>query len=366
MRNYIAVILVAIVGLSMSTVGSPEPAPKDLAEMESGSGRFIIEGGEGRQARTITVHFHKPGSLTPHSPVLMVIPGAGRNGDDYRDAWIQASKEHGVLILSPSYPEKHYPEYWSYNLANMTKSVTLELRLTVDTNPEEWELEQVAKSSRDNKDLRQMAHSNPLMYQLALFEFAGMITDIDGEAKGVTVNRDREAWIYGDFDRIFDKAGAVLGLESAGYDMFGHSAGGQILHRTALFHPDSKANRILASNAGWYTVPDRETAFPYGVRGTGVSNNDLEAAFGTDLIVFLGEKDDADETRGSVRHTPEADAQGMHRLARGRHFFRESRAIAEELSTEFNWKLEVVSGIGHDYRRMSTAAADYLYGGSAD
>lgn len=350
----------------MSTVGSSEPASKDLAEMESGSGRFIIEGGEGRQARTITVHFHKPESFTPRSPVLMVIPGAGRNGDDYRDSWIQASEEHGVLILSPSYPEKHYPEYWSYNLANMTESVTLELRLTVDTNPEDWKLEQISKSSRKNKDLRQIAQSNPIMYQFALFEMAGMIADIDGEAKGVTVNRDREAWIYGDFDRIFGKARAILGLESPAYDMFGHSAGGQILHRTALFQPDSKARRVLASNAGWYTVPDRETAFPYGVQGTGISEKDLEAAFQTDLIVFLGENDDADETRGSVRHTPEADAQGMHRLARGRHFFRESRAIAEELGAEFNWKLEVVPGVGHDYRRMSTAAADYLYEGTGD
>lgn len=29
---------------------------------------------------------------------------------------------------------------------------------------------------------------------------------------------------------------------------------------------------------------------------------------------------------------------------------------------ELRWKLEIVPGIGHDYRRMSEAAAEYLYG----
>lgn len=76
-----------------------------------GAGSFIVAGGEGREDRSIEVHYYRPATLTPASPVLMVLPGAGRNGGDYRDAWKEAAERHGVLILSPSYDETHYPNY---------------------------------------------------------------------------------------------------------------------------------------------------------------------------------------------------------------------------------------------------------------
>jgi hypothetical protein len=36
-------------------------------------------------------------------------------------------------------------------------------------------------------------------------------------------------------------------------------------------------------------------------------------------------------------------------------------STAVELDATINWKLEVVPNVGHDYRRMSEAAAEYLY-----
>src|SRR5690606_30736613 len=123
------------------------------------------------------------------------------------------------------------------------------------------------------------------------------------------------------------------------YDLFGHSAGGQILHRLAIFHPNSSADRILAANAGWYTVPTFEQEFPYGLKGSGMSREKLETAFGTHLVVFLGEEDDADETRGSLRRIPEADLQGNGRLQRGKYFFEKGREAARGLGVAFEWKL---------------------------
>ncbi len=83
---------------------------------------------------------------------------------------------------------------------------------------------------------------------------------------------------------------------------------------------------------------------------------------GTSLVVFLGKEDDEDETRGSVRRTPEADRQGTQRLQRGKYFFREAGEAAEALGVDFEWARVIVPGVGHDYERMSQAAADYLYG----
>ena len=41
------------------------------------------------------------------------------------------------------------------------------------------------------------------------------------------------------------------------------------------------------------------------------------------------------------------------------------RRRAEVLGVPFSWRLEVVDGVGHDYRRMGEAAAEYLYGAEA-
>jgi pimeloyl-ACP methyl ester carboxylesterase len=338
------------------------PAQSGLVEIDAGSGSFLVAGGAGRESRTIEVHYYRPMHLTRESPVMMVVPGAGRNGDDYRDAWKEASERYGVLILSPSYSEKHYPEYWSYNLGNMPGSVTLEFRMQVDTNPPHWQFGDLAETADNDAGLDRLAHSNGLLYRVALLALAGMVADVDGEATGLSVNRDRSTWIYADFDRIFEAARHALDLEADSYDMFGHSAGGQILHRFVLFHPDNRANRILTSNSGWYTLPDFNEAFPYGLENTGMNADEIRRAFRARLVVFLGEKDDENETRGDLRATPEANQQGPGRLQRGRYFFANAQAAAKQLDANLQWKLEIVPGIGHDYRRMSTAASEYLYG----
>ena len=49
--------------------------------IHEGSGVFLIEGGEGKQNKTIKVFYHRPANFTKDSKVLLVIPGAGRNGD---------------------------------------------------------------------------------------------------------------------------------------------------------------------------------------------------------------------------------------------------------------------------------------------
>lgn len=337
-------------------------AAADSITIKPGSGSFLVPGGEGRESRAIEVHYHRPPILEKDSPVLIVIPGAGRNGDDYRDSWKDASEKYGVLILSPSYSEKHYPEYWSYNLGNMPGSVTLDLKVKVHTNPADWQLSELIEKTSDDATLNRIAEDNRFLRQLALLTLSGMIADTDVSAAGLNVNPDRSAWIFGDFDRIFDTARDALDLESNTYDLFGHSAGGQILHRYALFHSNSRANRILAANSGWYTLPDLKKPFPYGISDTGMSKDEISEAFRSRLIVFLGEKDDEHETRGSLRETPEANEQGPGRLQRGKYFLAAAQATAKRLEADLDWKLEIVPGIGHDYHGMSAAAEEYLYG----
>ncbi len=285
---------------------------KDLVlnevNIKIGKSAFLIEGGFNK-GKTIVVHSYKPTQFSADSPVIILLPGAGRNAADYRDAWVKKSEEYNVLVLSLEYSDKHYPGFSNYNMAGMISDVKLnEARTSVES-----------------------------------FK----ITD------------NPATWLYNDFDRVFNLVKKELYLTTTTYDLFGHSAGGQILHRNEIFNSKNKANRILASNSGWYTVHSLSDDFPYGLKGTSTDTSSLN--FSKNLVIFLGEKDDANETRGSLRRTPQADKQGTHRLERGTYFYNESKRIAFEMNIDFNWNLEIIPDVGHDYQAMSEAAADYLY-----
>lgn len=280
--------------------------------MLTGSGKFSVTGAAGYAEKEILVHYHVPKSINVNSRVLIVVPGAGRNGDSYRDSWIKASEKFNVVILSPSYSEEKYPGFWNYNIG-------------------------------------------------------GMLSDVKAsKAKGVEsfkIVKNPKEWIYNDFDEIFEAAKARFNLTTGKYDMFGHSAGGQVLHRLALFDVENKANVIIAANSGWYTVPDDDQTFPYGVGDLGFTNDFYRSAFGKKLVVFLGEKDDENERRGDLTRSVEIDRQGTHRLARGKNFFNNAQRFARNMGAKLNWSIEIIAGVGHDKNLMGEAAAEYLYRG---
>ena len=70
---------------------------------------------------------------------------------------------------------------------------------------------------------------------------------------------------------------------------------------------------------------------------------------------MLGKLDNNPNAPG-LRQNPQADSQGLHRLARGRHFFTASQSIAEAMQTLFNWRLIEVEGVGHNQSLMATNA----------
>jgi hypothetical protein len=291
-------------------------------KIDEGSGQFNILGGIGHEQDTIQVFYHKPKSFNSNSKILLVIPGAGRNADDYRDSWIEASEKHSVLIVSPSYAEKQY-NFGDYHLAGVVKVLDLQTGIS--------------------------------------FEKGSNRVHMDESVDRFRINSNSEQWLFHDFDRLFVMVVKKVGSTQKGYDIFGHSAGGQILHRFALLFPNSKANRVLASNAGSYTLPDFNAAFPFGLKDVNLKKSLLKKSFKKNLVVFLGEEDNEHETGGLILRSPTMDKQGTHRFSRGNYFYNKSKAKAKELNANFNWKLHVVSGVGHNQKEMVKAAALYLY-----
>jgi len=246
----------------------------------------------------IRVWYHLPETGRPETPVLFVMHGVNRDADRYRDQWSALADQHGFVLVVPEFDEAGFPGSAGYNLGNM----------------------------------------------------------LDRDGRPVPPER----WSFSVLEPLFDRVRAITGTRVERYDLYGHSAGAQFVHRYVMFMPGARLGRAVAANAGWYTLPDREVPYPYGLAGKHLPTVDLRRAFGQRLGILLGTADN-DPAYPNLRRTTEAMAQGPHRLARGEFFFGLAAAESAALGTDFRWTLEKVDGVGHDNGRMAPAAAAWLY-----
>jgi hypothetical protein len=294
----------------------------NTVHIHEGSGAFLIEANKIKKNITLKVFYHKPKNFNPNSKILIAMPGDGRNGDGYRDDLILASEKYNVLVLSPMYLEKDYP-FEDYQLGGTV---------------------------------------HDLNFKTAIEPISGTnMVKVDEEKVTINPNNNSDEWIFSDFDRIFESAVKATKSNQKQYDIYGHSAGGQILHRFAIFNPNSKADRIVAANAGFYTVPDTELKMPFGLQNSNILDINLKNSFAKKLIILAGELDNENEKGGSLMRSKTADLLGVHRFERAKNFYHSSKNIANRLQFTFNWKLETVPNVGHNNKKMSEAATKILY-----
>jgi poly(3-hydroxybutyrate) depolymerase len=275
------------------------PNQSGAAQLSVGSGSFDFPFMSAGASRRITVWYHRPAGAGADAPIVFVMHGQGRNGSTYRKYWIPFAEERPFVLLVPEFSRDEFPGDWNYNLGNMTTA--------------------------------------------------------DG-------TRNPEAqWAYAAVEDIFDLVRRANGFARPRYDIYGHSAGGQFVHRLVLFKPDARYRVAVAANAGWYTMPDFGVAYPYGLGASGMAPARLAPAFARKLVVLLGDQD-IDPAHRSLRRTPEALAQGEHRHARGHAFFERARHVAAEMNAPFAWTLHVAPGVGHSNARMAPRAAQFVGG----
>ncbi len=167
-------------------------------------------------------------------------------------------------------------------------------------------------------------------------------------------------WSYSIIEPLFDFVRADTGNRTTHYLLYGHSAGAQFVHRFLFLVPDNRVARAVVANAGWYTAPETNIIFPYGLRNSLVTATALRAALGSRITVLLGEND-TDPADPDLRHTAGADRQGPHRLARGQFFYRAGLRTARLLGLPFGWTLVTVPGAAHSNGAMVPAAAQALF-----
>ena len=216
-------------------------------------GNFVFDASLGNPAPQITVWYYRPDWVERGTRMVFLMHGSSRTAQEARDIGAIYGKKHNFIVLAPEFSEKNYPGD-AYAFGNML-------------GPDEKLLPE-------------------------------------------------SVWAFATIERVFDRVRKELHLSTQTYDIIGHSAGGQVVHRLVLFAPHLRFRRAVASSPGRYALPKMSESFPYGFKGTSLDSSVLARAFSRDFVLVLGDQDTDDR----VRET-EAMSQGGNRFARGLRFF---------------------------------------------
>jgi len=256
------------------------------------TGSFVFDASLGNRAPPVTVWYDRPDKLDPNDPVVFLLHGSSRTAREAVDIGTPYAREHRFILLVPEFSEKHYPGD-AYAFANMLTSGG---RLLPDS-----------------------------------------------------------VWAFATIEHVFDLARVSLGLKTQTYDILGHSAGGQLVHRLVLFAPRSRFRRAVASSPGRYALPKLSESFPYGFKGSPFDSSVLARAFSKDFVLVLGDKDTEDRAREA-----EAMKEGTNRFARGLRFFATATEEANALHVPLAWRLRIVQGADHSPRPAVAAGFEEL------
>ncbi len=126
---------------------------------------------------------------------------------------------------------------------------------------------------------------------------AGQWRNVDYASGGV-IERDRSRWSFSVVEHLFDAIEQATGNAAPRYSIYGHSEGAQFVHRLVLMLPDARIDKAIAANAGWYTMPDADVRYPFGIGGSPIDDATLARSFRQKLTVLLGDRD-VDPNHGS-------------------------------------------------------------------
>lgn len=247
--------------------------------------------------RRIVLRSARPKHFTFATPVLFVHHGVNRNGADYRDFWLPLVDKANLLVIAPEFPDVGFPRAAWYNFGNRTTAA--------------------------------------------------------GRQKPQT------EWTYGLDRLVFDALREQDLTRRRTHGVWGHSAGGQFVHRMIELGLRDHVRSAITANAGTYAMPTLDVAYPFGLGGTGLTDDDLRRLLGFRLTVMAGTADIDTKSPHFPRDKP-AMAQGPTRYARAHNFIATARAEATRLGIPCAWTIVDVDGVGHDGERMARAAAPIL------
>jgi poly(3-hydroxybutyrate) depolymerase len=156
--------------------------------------------------------------------------------------------------------------------------------------------------------------------------------------------------------RLLGQASAELRLISSKFYLYGHSGGAQFAHRYAMAYPHDVAALGLSA-AGWYTLPDADQPYPYGIQPTSDSYGltlDPQEFLRVPACVFVGGDDVSRD--GAFNRSDKVDAmQGRNRIQRATRWVESMSRAARALGYDTPYSLHVLRGADHDFEELVAA-----------
>jgi poly(3-hydroxybutyrate) depolymerase len=287
---------IVLVGAALGVTGGHAQPRADQA-LHPGTGEMTIEASSAAHPVPMQVFYATPDRITPDTRIVFVMHGAHRDASHYRDIWTPYAKQYGFIAVAPEFSKEQFPGVWHYQMGGV-------------------------------------------------FDATGKREPPDTTA-------------YAAIGKIFDVVRHKFRLNADTYDIFGHSAGGQFVHRMVLFWPQARIRLAIAANAGTYTVPDTSVPLPFGIGNAGLDKATLAHAFATRLVVMVGSRD-TDPNHRLLNRSAGAMKEGPNRLARGKYFFNAARRAAQQAGVPFRWTFRIVEGVAHSASGMSVAASKII------
>lgn len=296
--SYISLLLLFCWSCDQNDVSNLNPT-----ETLEGTGAFLFNYNTSKSIKSINVFYHIPDNVQNNQPILFLFHGAGRNASNTRDAWIAEADSKQFIIVAPEFSEDNFPGGDAYNLGNVF---------------------------------------------------------IDGDDPSPQTLNPESDWTFSTIEPIFDEIKSKSDNNSPTYNVFGFSAGAQFAHRFMMFKPDARIDKIVASAAGWYTVPDSDVSFPYGFLNSPLEDISLSNLFNKSFTIQIGTLDN-NPNAPALRRNPIVDQQGDNRFDRAFYMFYTSQDYAESLNLNFNWEIIETPGNAHNLEGAVEQASDVLF-----
>ncbi|WP_418514086.1 hypothetical protein [Corallibacter sp.] len=288
-------LLLSVAGYIYLYVLPKGPEITASSNIKIGVDAFVINAYKDSDRKSIKVWTYKPESWNDQDNIVFVMHGGGRNADDYLQAWIELADINNLLIVAPEFENK-FSKY----------------------------------TTNDYQEGN-------------LFTFFG-------------TKNPKSEWAFTVVENIFDHIKMTNNITNDHYDIFGHSAGAQFVHRMVLLMPEARIRTAISANAGFYTLPNATLEFPYGIKNVEIN---LAESYRKKLVVLLGELDN-NPNLGTFRTTDLAMKQGSHRLQRGTTFFNTNIEMKNKNSWVFNWEIDTIKNVGHNYKKMSESSIEWI------
>lgn len=285
---------------SGQSVLAEQTHPTEQIQFSPGQGSLVYIY-KGIPNKPIVLHYYIPtqGDVK-HMPILFSMAGAERSAAPQISVWKAYAESKGFIVLAPEYDKKSYPE----------------------------------------ND----------------YQFGGVM-----ESETSTTSRPKAQWTYSSIEDIFDACVKALDSDQKTYMIYGHSAGGQFVHRFLLAMPEARVSKACAANPGSWTYPylqgfsdesGKIYGWPYSLKNTPFADDaTIKKFFTRDLVLIAGSADTITNSKNFPK-LPVAMAQGSTRFERSKRFYKASQELAQKLGCPFRLQWVEIPGVGHAGKAM--------------